>query len=91
MKELKNLSEDVLRKTEVLIKSFSYEKGQMDIKFIKGYDKETKDCSICLVLGMLFINILSSSKIKDKDNRKMLEELFNKIDKTRQALKIGKK
>ena len=63
----------------------------MDIKFIKGYDKETKDCSICLVLGMLFINILSSSKIKDKDNRKMLEELFNTIDKTRQALRIGKK
>lgn len=91
MEELRNLSEDVLRKTEILIKSFSYEKGQMDIKFIKGYDKETKDCSICLVLGMLLINILSTRKIKDKDNRKMLEHLLDTIAKTRQGLRIGKK
>ena len=88
MKELRNLSEDVLRKTEVLIKSFSYEKGQMDIKFIKGYDKEAKDCSVCLVLGMLLINILSSRKIKDKDNREMLKELHSFIDRCFNGLNL---
>lgn len=91
MKELKNLSLDALRESEVLIKSISYEKGQLNVKVLKGFDAEAKDCSVCLVLGMLFINILSSRKIKDKDNREMLEYLFAMIDKTRQALGIGKK
>lgn len=80
MKELEKLSVSVLRKCESLIKSISYEKGELNVKASKGIDKETKVSVICLVLGMIIINILSTNKIKDKDNIKMLKELHKTIN-----------
>ena len=81
MKELEKLSVSVLRESERLIKSISYEKGELNVKASKGIDKETKVSDICLVLGMVIINILSTNKIKDKENIKMLKELHKTIDK----------
>lgn len=80
MKELKILSENVLRESESLIKSISYEKGQLNAKCQKGMNKETKSCAICLTLAMIIINILSTNKIKDKENIKMLKQLPKTID-----------
>lgn len=80
MKELEKLSEEVLRNCESLVKSISYEKGELTAKTIKRLDKETKASSICLVLGMVIINILSTNKIKDKENIKMLKELHKAIN-----------
>ena len=80
MKDLEKLSEIALRESESLIKSISYEKGELNAKVSKGIDEETKVSGICLVLGLLIINILSSAKIKDKDNQEMLKELHKTID-----------
>ena len=90
MKELEKLSEEVLRKSARLVKSFSYEKGELNAKVNKDVNKETKASGICLVLGMLIINILSTNKIKDKDNIKMLKELHKIINRCFKELKIIK-
>lgn len=80
MKELEKLSAAVLRKCESLVKSISYEKGELTVKTKKRLNKETKTSGICLVLGMVIINILSTNKIKDKENIKMLKELHKTIN-----------
>ena len=80
MKDLEKLSENVLRESESLIKSISYEKGQLNTKCAKGMDNEGKLCTICLTLAMIIINILSTNKIKDKENIKMLKQLHKTID-----------
>lgn len=88
MKELEKLSQEVLRKCESLVKSISYEKGELKAKVNKGVDKETKVSSICLVLGMVIINILSTNKIKDKENIKMLKELHKAINRCFKELNL---
>ena len=82
MKELKKLSEEVLRESVCLVQSITYENGQLNAKVSKGTDEETKTCGICLVLGMIIIHILFTNKIKDKENIKMLKELHKTIDNT---------
>lgn len=82
MKDLEKLSENVLRKSESLIKSISYEKGKLNAEVSKGMNKEIKVSCICLVLGMIIINTLATNKIKNKENIKMLKQLHKTIDNT---------
>ena len=81
MKELEKLSVSVLKVANKTVKSITYKNGELNVKCVKGLDKEVKSCTICLTLAMVIINILSTTKIKDKDNQEMLRLLHKTIDK----------
>lgn len=80
MKDLEKLSKNVLKHCNDLVKSITYKDGELNVKCQKGMNKEVKSCSICLTLAMIIINILSTNKIKDKENIKMLKQLHKTID-----------
>ena len=82
MKDLEKLSKNVLKHCNDLVKSITYKDGELNAKCVKGLDNEVKSCCVCLTLAMIIINILSTNKIKDKENIKMLKELHKTIDNT---------
>ena len=82
MKDLEKLSKNVLKHCNDLVKSITYKDGELNLKCVKGLDNEVKSCCVCLTLAMIIINILSTTKIKDKENIKMLKELHKTIDNT---------
>lgn len=82
MKELEKLTEEALRESVHLVKSITYENGQLNAKVRKGVNEEIKTTGICLVLGMLIIQLLITNKIKDKPNIKVLKDLHTAIDQT---------
>lgn len=80
MKDLEKLCVNVLKECSDLVKSITYKDGELNVKCVKGLDNEAKSCCVCLTLVMIIIKILSTNKIKRKDNQEMLKELHKTID-----------
>ena len=82
MKELEQLCIEALRESACLVQSITYKNGQLNVKVRKGVNEETKTSGVCLVLGMIIIQLLITNKIKDKPNIKVLKDLHKAIDQT---------